>query len=76
MWNDLVENMLMMSLIDSMYKGKLPKDVVVKPPAQLLQCDEDGGVRKVGTVAHKETPLPHVTTNHRVIYASRNSLSA
>ena len=76
MWNDLVENMLMMWLIDLMSKGKLPKDVVVKQPAQLLQCDEDGGMRKVGTVAHKGTPLPHVTTNHRVIYASINTLSA
>jgi hypothetical protein len=56
-----------------MYKGKLPKDIVtfVKQPAQLLQRDEDGGVREVGTVAHKGTPLPHVTTNQILFLQGR-----
>ncbi len=67
MWNDLVENMLMMRLIDLIYKRKLPNDIVAKQPAQLLQCHEDGGVREVRTVAHKGTPLPHVTTNHTLL---------
>jgi hypothetical protein len=61
-----------------MHKGKTPNDIVIlaKQPAQLLQRDEDGGVREVGTVAHKGPPLPHVTTNFKVIYTSRNTLSA